>query len=71
MRTIRDVREARGWSVRETAAVIGVSFSDLAKIERGERTLSGENRVRLIRAFDLDPVQVREIAEFAVTEVVA
>ena len=57
--------------MRETAAVIGVSFSHLAKIERGERPLSGENRVRLIRAFDLDPTQVREIAEFAVTVAVA
>jgi transcriptional regulator with XRE-family HTH domain len=71
MRTLREVRQARGWSVRETAAVIGVSFGDLAKVERGERPLSGENRVRLIRAFDLDAVQVREIAEFRLDEVLA
>jgi transcriptional regulator with XRE-family HTH domain len=71
VRSLRDVREARGWSVRETAAVIGVSFGDLAKMERGERPLSGETAVRLIRAFDLDPTQVREIAEFAVTEALA
>ncbi len=39
MRSIREVREAHGWSVRETEIVTGMAYSSLAKVERGSGLL--------------------------------
>jgi len=64
------VRTARGWTVREAEIVTGMAFSTLAKAERGERTLTGEERVRLVRAFGLSRDEAREIAEFGFAEAV-
>ena len=43
----------------------GMPFGSLARAERGVRTLTGEERVRLVRAFDLSRDDAREIEEFA------
>lgn len=40
-------------------------FGSLARAERGVRVLSGDERVRLVRAFGLTRDDAREIAEFS------
>lgn len=60
---LRDLREAWGRTLRETGTLAGLSWSELARVERGERRLSSEARLRIIRAFDLTDDDVREIAE--------
>jgi transcriptional regulator with XRE-family HTH domain len=66
VRTLREAREGRGWKLTECSAVTGISFGWLAKVERGEVTLSAGQRIRLIRALDLTADEVREIAELVV-----
>jgi transcriptional regulator with XRE-family HTH domain len=39
-RQMKRDREARGWTLRELAARIGVDFSDLSKIENGKRPMT-------------------------------
>lgn len=63
MSSLKDLRESRGRTLRETAVLVGLSFSELARVERGERRLSGEAKLRLIRAYDLTAEEAHEIAE--------
>ncbi|HET6712338.1 MAG TPA: helix-turn-helix transcriptional regulator [Actinomycetota bacterium] len=61
--SVRELREARGWSLRKTALLVGLSPSELSRVEVGERGLSGAARMRMISAFDLKATDVRRIAE--------
>ena len=65
MKSLRDVRKARGWSLRETEIVTGMAYSTLAKVERGEQYLTGDQKIRLVRALGLTKADARQIAEFA------
>jgi len=65
VKSLRQAREGRGWKLAETSAVTGISFGHLAKAERGDVSLSADHRIRLIRALELTPDEVREIAELS------
>src|SRR5215831_7386014 len=41
-------RQAEGYSLRKLATVIGVSFSSLARMERGEGEPDNNSRVRIL-----------------------
>lgn len=43
----------------------GISYGWLAKAERGDAVLSADQKIRIIRALELSPDEVAEIAEFA------
>ncbi|WP_027515677.1 helix-turn-helix domain-containing protein [Bradyrhizobium sp. WSM1417] len=45
---IRKKREAEGLSIRALSAVIGISFSTLARIERGEGLPDNNSKIRLL-----------------------
>ena len=71
--TIKELREAFGYSLRKTSLLVGLSTSELSRVEHGERRLTGAARARYIDAFDLtaeDVGLVRELSPFS-TEVPA
>src|SRR5262249_40853514 len=45
---IRKKREAEGLSIRALSAVVGISFSTLARIERGEGLPDNNSKIRLL-----------------------
>lgn len=45
---LKQKREAEGYSLRKLAKVIGVSFSSLARIERGEGSPDPNSRIRIL-----------------------
>jgi Zn-dependent peptidase ImmA (M78 family) len=45
---IRNKREAEGLSIRALSAVVGISFSTLARIERGEGLPDNNSKIRLL-----------------------
>jgi transcriptional regulator with XRE-family HTH domain len=45
---VRRKREAKGLSIRALSAVVGISFSTLARIERGEGEPDNNSRIRLL-----------------------
>jgi transcriptional regulator with XRE-family HTH domain len=52
-RSIRQEREARGWTLADLAERSGVSRASISKIERGEASPTAVILVRLAGAFDL------------------
>jgi transcriptional regulator with XRE-family HTH domain len=52
-RSVRQEREARGWSLADLAERSGVSRASISKIERGEASPTAVILVRLAGAFDL------------------
>ena len=42
-----------------------MAYSTLAKVERGEQYLTGDQKIRLVRALGLTKADARQIAEFA------
>ncbi len=46
--TIRKKREAEGLSIRALSSVVGISFSTLARIERGEGLPDNNSKIRLL-----------------------
>lgn len=48
IQAVRHKREAEGLSIRALSAVIGVSFSTLARIERGEGLPDNNSKIRLL-----------------------
>jgi len=63
--TIRELREAHGYSRRKTSILVGLSEGELRKVEAGERGLSGASRARYTSAFDLSVGDVRQVAELS------
>jgi transcriptional regulator with XRE-family HTH domain len=45
---VKRKREAEGLSIRALSAIVGVSFSSLARIERGEGTPDNNSKIRLL-----------------------
>src|SRR5215831_20786203 len=45
---LRQKRQAEGYSLRKLATVIGVSFSSLARMERGEGEPDNNSRIRIL-----------------------
>lgn len=60
---LRTVRQARGWTLPDLAIATGLSASYLSRVERGERSLSPEARVRLARALTLSRDEAARIDE--------
>ncbi len=58
-KTIRQLRQARGWSQIDLAVRIGVDRSNVTRWESGAKTPSPGNRQRLAKLFG---VEVGEIA---------
>lgn len=54
---VRKKREAEGLSLRALAAVVGISFSTLARIERGAGVPDNNSRIRLIEWLGADAEQ--------------
>lgn len=55
---LKELRQARGWSVRELAEKAGISHSYIVRIESGERGLSVDMAEKLGNALDVGPQQV-------------
>lgn len=53
--TIRELRQAQDWGLREFARRVGVSHSHLRQIEQGERNPSLAMLRRLAAALEVDP----------------
>jgi Zn-dependent peptidase ImmA (M78 family) len=49
VKAIRKKREAEGLSIRALSAVVGISFSTLARIERGEGLPDNNSKIRLLQ----------------------
>lgn len=54
VKAVRKKREAEGLSIRALAAAIGVSFSTLARIERGEGQPDNNSKIRLLQWLGAD-----------------
>ncbi len=70
--TIKELREAFGYSLRKTSLLVGLSTSELSRVEHGERRLTGAARSRYIDAFDLtaeDVGLIHELRPFTVADV--
>lgn len=60
-RRIAKARQAKGWSLREAAEQIGVDWSYLAKIEKGEY-IAPKNLDRIARGFSIPISELRALA---------
>jgi Zn-dependent peptidase ImmA (M78 family)/DNA-binding XRE family transcriptional regulator len=54
---VRNKREAEGLSIRALSAVIGVSFSTLARIERGQGVPDNNSKIRLLEWLGADAAE--------------
>lgn len=54
-RRVRARREKLGWSQMTLADEVGLHFTYVSSVERGERNVSLQNIVRLASALDVDP----------------
>jgi transcriptional regulator with XRE-family HTH domain len=57
VRAVRRKREATGLSIRALSSVVGVSFSTLARIERGEGEPDNNSKIRLLEWLGSDAEQ--------------
>ncbi|AHE55521.1 LexA family protein [Sphingomonas sanxanigenens] len=57
---IREIRNAKGLTMRDLADKMGVHFTTLAKIERSERRLSLEWMERIASALEVTPTELIE-----------
>jgi transcriptional regulator with XRE-family HTH domain len=48
-------RQEKGWTLRALALRAGIHWTHLAKVERGERSVSLRNILRLAYALEIDP----------------
>ncbi len=48
VRAVREKREREGLSIRALSAIVGISFSTLARIERGEGAPDNNSKIRLL-----------------------
>ncbi len=57
MSTLRELREARGCSLRAVEIMTGISRGTLSKVERGLEVPSAEQLVQLSRFYEVDPTR--------------
>ena len=55
---IRELRQARGWSMRKLADKVSTSASTINKLEKGETTLNVHWMERLARVFDVSAAEL-------------
>jgi transcriptional regulator with XRE-family HTH domain len=48
VRAVRDKRDREGISIRALSGIVGISFSTLARIERGEGSPDNNSKIRLL-----------------------
>ena len=52
--SLRDIRQARGWKLKDLSARSGLSVSTLSKVERGQLSLTYDRLVQLADGLDVD-----------------
>ena len=52
---VRAQRSARGWTQERLAEAVGLHFTYVGSVERGERNVSLRNILRLAEALGVDP----------------
>ena len=62
---LREVRKARGYTQFELGLLTGLGQTGIARVENGDRHLSPEARIRVIRALALSPAEVSAVPELA------
>lgn len=55
---VREKRLALGWSQEELAEKVGLHFTYVSSVERGERNIALENIVKLARGLGLHPIDL-------------
>ena len=50
---LRDIRNRRGWTLKETSARVGIAVSSLSKIENNRLTLTYDKLLELSRNLDV------------------
>jgi transcriptional regulator with XRE-family HTH domain len=55
---IRVHRVERGLSLRELAAILGISRMDMTKIDAGERQIDEALQTAIAQALDIDPKEI-------------
>ena len=68
---IRELRDQRGWSLRELADRMGIHYTTVAKIERSQRRLTHEWATKFAEAFGVKIFQVASDYEGASFPLVA
>lgn len=63
-RTIRKLREQKGWSQEELAEHADLHRNYASSVERGERNLSFQNISKIASAFGLKPSELFKMAGF-------
>ena len=48
VKAVRDKRDREGLSIRALSAIVGISFSTLARIERGQGSPDNNSKIRLL-----------------------
>ena len=54
-RHIKKLREIKGYSLRDLAAECGIDYSDISKMERGEKNITFLTMVELATALEVPP----------------
>jgi transcriptional regulator with XRE-family HTH domain len=57
---IRQLREARGWTLQDVADKVGVKNPHISMLENGARGLSVEMLYKLAQAFEVHPLEITE-----------
>lgn len=60
MNNIRKLRQDRGWTIRDLSELVGMHFTNIARIERSERKLTFDSVERFANAFGVTPGEVIE-----------
>lgn len=63
MVSLRELREAKGWSQADWGLLVGLSRPEVSLAETGKRGLSPDSRVRAMRALGLTADEVRQVPE--------
>lgn len=51
---LRDAREAKGWTTRHLAALTGIAFNHIARIEKGKYNVTIDNVAILANALEIE-----------------
>jgi len=62
---LREVRKGRGYTQFELGVLTGLGQTGIAKAESGDRQLSPEATIRVIRALSLSPTEAWAVPELA------
>lgn len=63
MNNIKKIRKSRGLTQKQLAEMIGSSFQQIQKLEKGERRLAENWLLRLSEALNVNPIEIMELGE--------